>query len=288
MPKRDESSYDIVVQGEPKEVTEIRKKILSSFQGLEFVDEGHKYFLNGQELCSVSSIAGRYEHEFDTVAQSIRYSEKHGETPEYWRDQWRFTNLKATVTGTQVHSYAESLAWLHMGHPENITEDNKYKYIPDKNWLIPTRHKEEAALKFWNEFPENTWVVLPETRVFSSPNPNLPRFTENYAGTFDLLLYYDNKKNPEKSGLIIADWKTNGDIYKEYSRANGKMMIEPFDNQYDEPFGGYTIQLSCYQIPLEDIGLKILGRRIIWLKDDGTYELVPVDNVTSKLRKILA
>ena len=288
MPKRDESRYNIVVPGEPEEVTQIREKILSSFQGLEFVDEGHRYFLNGEELCSVSSIAGRYEHEFDEVAQSISYAEKHGETPEYWRDQWKFTNLKATITGTQVHSYAESLAWLNLKCPENITDDNKYKYIADKGWLIPTRHKEEAALKFWKEFPENMYVVLPETRVYSSPNPSLPRFRENYAGTFDLLMYYKNPKNPAKSGLIIGDWKTNGDLYKEYSRTKNKMMYPPFDNLYDEPLGGYTIQLSCYQIPLEDIGLKILGRRVIWLKDDGTYEIVPIDNVTAKLRNILA
>lgn len=288
MPKRDESRYNIVVPGEPQVVSDIRKKILDSFQGLEFVDEGHRYFLNGEELCSVSSIASRYEHEFDEVEKSIRYAEKHGGTPEYWRDQWRFNNLRATITGTQVHSYAESLSWIHIGHPENITDDNKYKYIADKNWLIPTRHKEESALKFWKEFPENTYVILPETRVFSSPNPSLPRFRENYAGTFDLLLYYDNKKNPSKSGLIICDWKTNADLYKEYSRTKNKMMYAPFDNLYDEPFGAYTIQLSCYQIPLEDIGLKILGRRIIWLKDDGTYETIPVDNVTAKIRSVLA
>ena len=288
MPLRDESKYNILVPGEPQAVTDIRNKILTSFQGLEFVDEGHKYYLNGEELCSVSSIASRYEHEFDSFERSIAYAEKHGETPEYWRDKWRFTNLKATITGTQVHSYAESLAWLKIGHPENITDDNKYKYIPDKNWLIPTRHKEESALKFWDEFPENTYVVLPETRVYSSPNPDLPKFKENYAGTFDLLLYYDNPKNPDKSGLIICDWKTNGDIYKEYSRTNNKMMYPPFDDFYDEPIGGYTIQLSCYQIPLEDIGLKVIGRRIIWLKDDGTYEIVPVNNVTKKIRKILS
>ncbi len=288
MPSRDESKYNIVVPGEPKEVTEIRKKILSSFEGLEFIEEGHKYFLNGEQLQSVSAIASRYEHEFDAVEKSIAYAEKHGETPEYWQDQWKFKNLKATTTGTLVHAYAESLGWMHTGHPENITEDNLCKYIPEKNWLIPTRPKEEAALKFWNEFPQNTWVVLPETRIYSSPNPNLPRFRENYAGTFDLLLYYKHPTNPAKSGVVICDWKTNGDIYKEFSRMNDKMMLPPFDNLYDEPLGAYTIQLSAYQIPLEDIGLKVLARRIIWLKDDKTYEIVPIDNVTEKLRQVLS
>ena len=289
MPLRDQEKYNIKVIGEPSEVTEIRKKILESFNGLEFVDEGHKYFLNGEELISVSVLAGRFESECDTVEKARSYAIKNGETPEYWMDKWRFTNLKATVTGTQVHSYAESLAWLHIGHPENITEDNKYKYIEDKGWLIPTRHKEEAALKFWEDFKDNNmYVVLPETRVYSSPNPDLPRFKENYAGTFDLLLYYKHPTDDSKSGLVIADWKTNGNIYKDFSRLNHKMMKEPFQDCFDEPYGGYTVQLNAYQIPLEDIGLKVIGRRIIWLKDDGTYEVVKVDNVTKKLRKYLS
>jgi len=280
MPKRDESTYSIVVPGEPQEVTEIREKILSSFTGLVFVDEGHKYFLGDTELSSVSSIASEYEHEFDEVAQSISYAERHGETPEYWRDQWKFTNLKATVTGTQVHSYAESLAWLQIGHPENITDDNKYKYIPEKNWLIPTRHKEEAALKFWKEFPENMHVVLPETRVYNIGEKI------KYAGTFDLLVYYQNQAKPDKSGLMILDWKTNADIYKDFSRMKNKMLYPPFDKMYDEPFGAYTLQLTLYNLALEKIGLKVIGRRIVWLKDDGTFEIVPVDYLKKEFLSI--
>lgn len=271
MPSRDESKYNIVVPGEPQIVTNIRKKILTSFDGLEFIDEGHKYYLDGQELCSVSSIASQYEHEFDAVEKSIAYAEKHGETPEYWQDKWKFTNLKATTTGTLIHEYAESLGWLHMGHPENITDANKCKYIPEKGWLIPTRAKEEAALKFWEEFPENTYVVLPETRIYNIGD------VFKYAGTFDLLVYYDNPKNPEKSGLMVLDWKTNADIYKDWSRQNGKMLLPPFDRLYDEPLGGYSIQLTCYTMALEKIGLKVIGRRIVWLKDDGTYDVVPVE-----------
>lgn len=285
MPLRDESKYYIKVEGEPEEVTAIRKKILDSFNDLEFIEDGHKYFRNGVEYASVSSIAARFEEEFDCDAKAEAFAQKNGKTPGYWKDQWRFTNLKATITGTQVHSYSESLAWLHMGIPENITEDNRYKYVKDKNWLIPTRPKEEAALSFWNDLPDNVYVVLPETRVYTNVNPDLRQFRENYAGTFDLLLYYKHPTDPDKSGLCIRDWKTNREIYKEFSHARGKMMLYPFNNLYDEPFGGYTIQLNCYQIPLEDIGLKILDRKIVWLKDDGTYELIPVDNCTNILRK---
>jgi hypothetical protein len=33
--------------------------------------------------------------------------------------------------------------------------------------------------------------------------------------------------------------------------------------------------------------LKVIGRRIIWLKDDGDYELIPIESYTDRLRKAL-
>ena len=129
----------LVVKGEPKEVTAIRNKILTEFKGLTFIEEGHKYFLNGTQLPSVSEVTHQFcAFPFDEQAQAIAYAEKHGETPQHWLDEWKFKNLRATTTGTLVHAYGESLGWLKNGHPEFITEDNKCKYIKDKNWLIPT------------------------------------------------------------------------------------------------------------------------------------------------------
>ena len=113
-------------------------------------------FLNGVQLPSVSEVTHQFcAFPFDEQAQAIAYAEKHGETPQHWLDEWKFKNLKATTTGTLVHAYGESLGWLKNGHPELITEDNKCKYIKDKNWLIPTRPKEEAILKFYNELHPN-------------------------------------------------------------------------------------------------------------------------------------
>jgi hypothetical protein len=278
---------NIIIKGEPQEVTEIRNKILSTFNELIFIEEGHKYFLRGEELESVSHITHIFKEEFDTDLRAENYALKNGETPEYWKDKWRYNSLKATTTGTLVHSFAESMSWVKNGHPELITEDCKCKYIADKNWLIPTRTKEEAVVKFFNDLPKDFHLVLPETKVYSSVNPNLPKFKKNYAGTFDLLMYYKHPKDDSKSGLVIMDWKTNNDIYSDFSRKNNKMMYYPFESMYDESKSAYTLQLSCYQIPLEDIGLKIIGRRLIWLKDDGTYEIVKTENKTKELREYL-
>jgi hypothetical protein len=38
---------------------------------------------------------------------------------------------------------------------------------------------------------------------------------------------------------------------------------------------------------MEDIGLKVIGRRLIHLKDDGTYEKIPLKDVTKELRNTL-
>ena len=280
----------IKVDGEPKEVTEIRNKILNEFKDLEFIEEGHKYFLNGVQLPSVSEVTHKFcQYPFDTEAQAIAYAEKHGETPQHWIDKWKFTNLVATTTGTLVHSYSESLAWVLNGHPEFITDENKCKYISDKKWLIPTRPKEEAALKFWNEVfaDENTYFVLAETKVYTGKNKVLTNLKQDYAGTFDLLWYYKHPKDESKSGLIILDYKTNGSLINGFNRSCGRFFKEPFEDLYDESLSSYKLQLSAYQLPLEDIGLKIIGRRIIWLKEDGTYELIPIQDYTKELRNVL-
>lgn len=199
----------IIVEGEPKEVTKIRNKILKEFSDLEFIEDGHKYFLNGKQLPSVSEVTHRFkvEEDFNIIAE--RYAEKHGETPQYWLDKWKFNNLRATTTGTLVHAYGESLGWLRNGHPELITPENQCKYIKDKDWLIPTRPKEEAVLKFWDEVfkDENTYFVLAETKVYTGKNKLLTDLKEDYAGTFDLLWYYKHPTDDSKSGLIILDYK---------------------------------------------------------------------------------
>lgn len=290
MPKNVEmakKTNKIVVPNEPSEVTEIRNKILKEFNDLKFEEGPHKYYIGEKELPSVSQVTHEFLVPFDSDGVAERYAEKNGMTKEYWLDQWKFNNLKATTTGTLVHAYGESLGWLRNGHPEKITEDNKCKYIPEKNWLIPTRKKEEAILKFYDELNDNLHFVLAETKVYTGKNKELTNLKQDYAGTFDLLFYYKDPKDDEKSGLCIFDFKTNADIYKEFNRSNGIMMYAPFTDMYSEPFGAYTLQLSAYQLPLEDIGMKVIARRLIWLKEDGTYELIPVKDVTKELREVL-
>ena len=277
----------IIIPNEPTEVTEIREKILSSFDKLVFIEEGHQYFLDGKSLPSVSSITHKFSEPFDEEMQAEKYAIKHGETADYWLDQWHYNSLRATTTGTAVHLFGETMAYVKNKLYDLVPDGCKYQFIKDKKWLVPTRPKEEAIVKFYDELDTNLHFVLAETKVYTGLNKELTNLNQDYCGTFDLLMYYKHPTDDSKSGLVIMDYKTNKALYTDFSRAKGKMLYPPFDDLYDESLGLYTLQLSCYQIPLEDIGLKVIARRIIHLKDDGTYELIPVPNVTDKLRKVL-
>ena len=45
--------------------------------------------------------------------------------------------------------------------------------------------------------------------------------------------------------------------------------------------------MSLYALMLEDIGINVLGRRIVWLKDDGSFETFPLPDVSGRLRNCL-
>ena len=101
-----------------------------------------------------------------------------------------------------------------------------------------------------------------------------------FPGTMDILLY-----NLITGEYIIADYKTNKDLFKNY---NNQKMLGVFSNMLETPFSKYVIQLSLYQILLQQIsGIKISSRKIIWLKDDGDYVLYDAEDLTETLNKEL-
>lgn len=272
---------------EPAIVTDVRRHVLSEFQDLEFYEEDHHYVLNGQSLPSVSNVAHRFVREpFNEQLQAARYAERHGETAQYWIQQWRQNSFRATTLGTKTHAYGESLGYLRAGLPERICPSIQTQYMPEYGFLAPIHPKEEAVLKFMNEMPSSMHLVLNEARVYSGKNPCQERnLTERIAGTFDML-YYQDGTDGQPQGFVILDYKTNANLASEYNRKYGKMLREPFNAMTEEDLSLYTIQLSLYALMLEDIGIPIIARRIVWLKD-SEYQLVPLQNLSEQLRQVL-
>ena len=103
--------------------------------------------------------------------------------------------------------------------------------------------------------------------------------TLRIAGTSDIILF-----NNKTGKFIIADYKTNEDLFKNYK---GKTLLAPFEDLLDSPYNKYQLQLSMYQLLFEQCGFEVESRRIIWLKPNGTYENFKTEDLTQKLLKEL-
>ena len=72
---------------------------------------------------------------------------------------------------------------------------------------------------------------------------------------------------------------------KEWNEEHNKMLKPGFDYMVDCPYSMYVLQLNLYQAALENIGIHVIDRRLIWLKPDGNYELVKVPEIQEEIKK---
>ena len=260
-------------------VSDCRNLILEMFGDIEFLEEGHKYTIDGVEYTSVSNIIKKYEPEVDWDQKAADYALKWGKKKEDVQKEWKLNNLKSTISGTRTHEFGESYTNLLCGHPELICEQNKPQYIKEYNTMVATYPKEDAVKKFYDELEKNLHPVGAEFKLSS----NFIEDALHICGTCDLLFY-----DSEKDGYVIGDWKTNKSLIKDYSRVNGITMTGLMSKFIDEPLSHYTLQFNIYQRMLESIGIKIIDRILVWLKDDGTYEKIYIDKIPDNiLDKIL-
>lgn len=272
---------------ENEKYKQIREKILNSFNELVFVDEGHKYFVGDRELLSVSVVTHLFKEHFDSETKAIETSERNWDNPnsKYYRmtpeeilSQWKKKSSDSCLNGTVIHEFAESCFYYMTSQYDKILPEFKCRLTSDGGFESKSP-KEDAVVRFYQDIPKCIVPILAETKVYDA---NL-----GYAGTFDILFYYDatlDGKDDSYSGLFECDWKTNEDLYKNFME---KKLLAPFDNLLDMPLSVYKLQLSLYQICLENIGLKTVARRILWLKPDSTYEKIPLEDYTITLRETL-
>lgn len=272
---------------------EIRYRIQEAFKDLIFDEVPHKYYLNGKEITCVSNITHLFVPHFDEdgMAQETfqrNYNNPNSKyyqmTPKMIKESWHKISSDACSLGTDRHNFGESVFWWMVGEYDKIVPEFNDRFTIDENGervCTSIYDKEDAVLKFWKDLPDCYIPILAENKVF-----NVNEYYQ-YSGTFDILYYYDatlDGKNSQNSGLIIADYKTNRDLYKNF---NGQKMLEPFQDYLNMSLNVYKLQLAAYQLCLENIGLRVLARRLIWLKDTGNYEKIMLEDLTKRLHEAL-
>ena len=274
---------------EPDFVKETRENIIQSFSRLQFLEEGHKYFVHQDDgttisLPSVSHVCHQFQPEVDWEAIAQRKAIKEGIPKEELQRQWKENNIRSTNNGTITHEFGEAYMYFFQGRPELMPERVKLQY--EDGFLIPYGNKEKAICKFYEDIYrlDNFYPVMPEARIYTGLEGGGLDLSQNYSGTFDMLFACQIKG---KWKLILLDWKTNASLENAFNQAKSNTLLNPFSYMIDEPKSIYTIQLSLYQMGLEQLGYEIADRKIIWLKDDGDYEKISVPDVTLDLKNVL-
>lgn len=268
------------------EIEEIRNKIVETYTNkLVFLEEPHEYYLDGVQYMCVSEVTHKYKPvESEQMAENCVKKWKRDMDPEYKyygmeKDEilalWGKISGAACEFGTDVHAFGESMFYYMTDQPEKILDECKGQFIDGHPH--PNNPHEEGIVKFWDDIPENMVPVLAETKVFNKNGTP-------YAGTFDILFYYVEEPESPNNGLVIFDYKTNKDLYKNFG---GQTLLWPFNDLLDRNESYYTLQLSLYQIPMENIGYRVLGRRLIWVKPDGSYEKIKLVDMTKRIREAL-
>jgi hypothetical protein len=228
-----------------------------------------------------------FQEHFDSTTKAVETSERNFNnpdskyyqmTPEQILEEWKKISNEACTTGTFRHEFGESAFYYMTGQYDKILDDYKDRLTEDGGF-VAYDPKEEAVVRFYEDIPRSIVPILAETKVYDEEL--------GYSGTFDILFYYDAEldgKSADRSGLVVMDWKTNKDLYKNF---RGKTLLYPFNELLDMPLSIYKLQLSLYQSCLEKIGMKVIARRILWLKPEGIYEKINLEEFVNVLREEL-
>jgi hypothetical protein len=246
------------------EHTLLGRKLLKHFDKLVFDEPSHTYKVIGKGLKPVSTVIKDFCRPFAREKISKFSAFKEGITQVELLKKWDKIRDDACANGTRVHDFGERYVIEKYGVVSNLKFSSVQQHLKTGEFL---NNKELALIKFWKKKPEWFVPVSLELRMFC--------VEMGVAGTADIILI-DTRDNT----LVIADYKTNKDLFKNYK---DQKLLGIFRHLKDCPYSKYVIQLSMYQILLEKVGYKVSRRFLVWLKEDGEYEVFDTPDVTKEL-----
>lgn len=226
-------------------IGDIKNKVTSYFSELIFKEKTHSYFYKGKQLASVSSLIHNYVEEVDWVAIATKIAKRDNKTVEEVMKPWEEKTRLACDRGHEIHSFAEQLFKIEEKRPED-----------------------KAVKKFWAELSERYVVIGKEVRMVHKKLM--------YCGTSDLLLW-----DTYTGTIIVVDYKTNEDLFKCFKN---RRLKEPFFYLEDCPFNHYQIQLSYYQILIEQLILEVSERWLVYFKEEN-YTIYKLEDLTKELKE---
>jgi len=233
-------------------LTNILKILNNSFKDLTFDEFLHEYKVNNKKYESVSKRIKQFYKPFDkNIANFV--AKKQNKTVNEILSEWDNKRELAALKGTNIHKFAE----------DYFNKKIKNISLDDKNLSYKI-----GIFKYFQDLNKNN--LKP---IFSEYKGYHKKF--EFAGTIDMILY-----NELFNGIVIDDFKTNKDLFKNY----GDHLYEPFLKLKSNPFNKYQLQLNHYELILKQLEIPIINKRIIHIKP-YSYDVYIVDNYTKQLKE---
>jgi len=213
---------------------------------VDYNDAAHRYSVAGQRYTSASQLVEKFTNKFDAVTVAINYARKHGQTPEYWIEQWAKKNSASLERGNAIHDANETV--LHA----RMIDTFNHQQIP----VIGETTPESIP---WIERPDGVYT---ERKLW--------HHGYRIAGRADKIILLTHKPESEhplakmefemlygtgiKRYANVEDYKTNEKLnFESYQFKDGKrkMMLAPLTHIQDCNWFHYCLQLSTYMFMLE-------------------------------------
>jgi len=239
----------------------VPNELYTKFNEVTFFDEPHKYYVDGNQLISVTTIIHKYHEDFDSDYWSEYKSNEFGIPRFEVLRAWDFINKKGTIKGSAIHDYAENLFQNKVfKYPKQLILD-EFGFDPVlKEYEINKKHVD----KFYNDVRGKLIPLKTEFVLYDKET--------HIGGMLDILFY-----NVRTKEIQIWDWKTN----KKFSKENkghfmkGRLgLLEECDLEI------YSLQLEMYkQIIQRNTDIKLGKSYVVWFShNNSSYEVIETKN----------
>jgi hypothetical protein len=235
----------------------IPNKLFTAFNDVTFYDEPHKYYLEGKELISVTTLIGNYKEEFNEKYWSEYKGNQFGVTPEEIVRAWKFINKKGTIRGSAIHDYAENLF-------QNKNFEYPKQLILNEFGFDPVLHTYNICKKHVDQFYSDVQgkLIPIRTELVVYDRESL------IGGMLDILFW--NVKTKE---FQIWDHKTNKEFtyeMKDRHLINDLYLLEDCDLEL------YSLQLGLYKYIIEkNLQIKLGKSYLVWYShNNDNYKII--------------
>lgn len=254
-----------------KEKTKYLKALNDAFGDFKFFPEDHHYEYKGERVgISVTKFYAQYENEFDPSIAD-RVAKKEGKTTAEVLQEWENKNKFACEKGSAIHNFTQAL-WNGAELSPMQFCSIEWRGVQDMCAIIDKIAPQ--SLNFYKDY-ENKLEHIADEFVIGSREYDIASCVD------DLFV------NKLTGGLVMVDYKTNTDIYKNDKYA--KKMKPPLDHLKDTTLNHYALQVSIYKFLIETYtDLKVDEMFIVWFSENNeNYEILEVPYLKKEVKEIL-